>query len=190
MARVKLNPALATFLGQLGELVFKMRYGKMYASRKPEARPHVFTAAQKAAQGRFREATRYAKRVMADPEARVAYDMAAKEKDAPVQSVIIADFLRSPSIDEMDLTKYDGRAGSAMRIRASDDFDVVSVEVVISMSTGEVIERGMAILSSMKWGSWIYRATATVATGTRITVAATATDRPGNTSTKSVETQV
>ncbi len=61
MARVRLNPALASFLGELGDMVFKMRFGKVYVARKPEYRPRIFTPAQKDAQMRFRDATLYAR---------------------------------------------------------------------------------------------------------------------------------
>ena len=152
MARVRLNPALASFLGELGDMVFKMRYGKVYVSRKPVFTPRSFTEPQKAAQMRFCQATVYARHVMADPEEREPYEQAAKDEQTPVQNVIIADFLTAPIVDEIDLRGYDGQAGGAIRIRASDDFDVTGVTVSISGSEGEPIEHGAAVLSSMAWG--------------------------------------
>ena len=185
MARVSLNPALASFLGELGDMVFKMRYGKVYASRKPGYTPHPFTNAQKSAQMRFRQATVYAKRVMADPDERARYELAAKEKQMPVQNVIVADFLNAPSVDQIDLRGYDGRAGGTIRICASDDFDVTGVSISISLNEGEAIEHGAAVLSSMNWGRWVYTSTTSIPAGTHVRVEATATDGPGNTGMKS-----
>ena len=187
MARVRLNPALDSFVGEVGNLVFSKRYGRTYASEKPEITPQQFTEAQKAVHIRFHHATNYARIVMADVEAREPYESVAKEKGLPVQNVIIADFLRPPSIDQIDLNGYDGSAGGKIRIRASDDFDVTGVNVAISDSEGQVIEQGPAILSSMNWGRWIYTTTLSVPAGAHIRVEATATDRPGNTATKSEE---
>ena len=190
MARVRLNPALASFLGEVGDLVFKMRYGKVYAAQKPDSKPHSSTDAQKSARMRFRQATVYAKQVMADPEEREPYELAAKKKQTLIQNVIIADFLTAPSVDQIDLRCYDGRAGGTIRIRASDDFDVTGVTVSISGSEGEPIEHGAAVLSSMAWGRWVYTTTASIPAGTNVCVEATATDGPGNKATKSEDTVV
>ena len=185
MARVNLNPALGDFRGELGNLVFWERYGKKYASRKPDIRPRQPTDAQKEVHKRFRQATLYAKTVMADPEERSSYEMAAKERKLPVQNVVVGDYLTAPSVDQIDLSGYDGRAGGTIRIRASDDFDVMGVGVAISTSEGQAIEQGPAVLTSMNWGRWIYTTTTSVPAGVHVRVVATATDRPGNTATKS-----
>ena len=184
MAQVELNPALAIFRGELGNLIFKMRLGRMYVSRKPDSQPRILSPAQKSAQMRFRQATVYAKRVMADPEDRMPYELAAKEKQTLTQNVIIADFLTAPSVDQIDLSNYDGRAGGTIRIRASDDFEVTGVTVSISGNEGQPIEHGAAVLSSMKWGRWVYTTTTSVGAGTCLHVEATARDKPGNTTSK------
>ena len=180
MAQVELNPALAIFRGELGNLIFKMRLGRMYVSRKPDAKTRILSPAQKAAQVRFRHATVYAKQVMSDPERKTPYDLAAHERKTLTQNVIIADFLTAPLVDQIDLNDYSGRAGDTIRIRASDDFEVAGVTVSISGSEGQPIEHGAAVLSSMKWGRWLYTTTTSVAAGTQVRVEATATDKPGN----------
>lgn len=182
MAQVKLNPVLLCLLGQIGGFVYKTRRGKMYASRKPVFKPGHFNDAQKAVQVRFGRASRYAMGVMADPEARAPYDMVAKTIDASVQNLIVADFIEAPSVDEIDLRDYDGEPGSTIRIRASDDFDVMAVHVVVSGPAGEEIERGGAIPSSRELDCWVY--TATTSAPPHVRVEATATDRPGNKTTK------
>ena len=71
-----------------------------------------------------------------------------------------------------------------IRVRASDDFEVAGVTVSISGSEAQPIEHGVAVLSSMKRGRWVYTTTTSVAAGTQVRVEATATDKPGNTATK------
>ena len=187
MARVELNPALAIFRGEVGNLIFKMRWGRMYVSRKPDAKTRILSPAQKAAQVRFRQATVYAKQVMSDLERKTPYDLAAHERKTLTQNVIIADFLTAPSVDLIDARGYEGRPGGTIRIRASDDFEVAGVRVSISDGDGRTIEQGAATLSSMKCGLWVYAATESVPAGTRVRVQATATDGPGNTGMKAEE---
>ena len=64
---------------------------------------------------------------------------------------------------------------------------MTGVNVAILDSEGRIIEQGPAILSSMNWGRWVYTTTQSVSTGTHVRVEATATDRPGNTATRSEE---
>ena len=180
MAKVKLNPALISMLGKVGNLVYKMRYGSIYASRKPAAGTRHFNDAQRAVQRRFRAATDYGKALLADPVARSPYDVIARAKRKPVLSVMVADFLNAPVIDEIDLVGYDGQAGSTIRIRATDDFEVSLVEVLIYSASGERIEGGPATLRSGNSPCWVYKATTSVPPGTRVRVEATARDRPGN----------
>ena len=187
MARVEFNPALAFFRGELGNLIFKVRSGRMYVSHKPDPKPRVCTPAQRAARMRFGQATVYAKQIMSDPVRRKPYDLAAKGRGTLTQNVIIADFLTAPSVDLIDLREYNGRAGRAIRITASDDFEVAAVGVSISDGNGQTIEQGQAALSSMRCGQWIYTTAESLPPGTRIRVEATATDAPGNSGTKAEE---
>ena len=183
MANVKLNPIIQNVRGHIGDLIFRRSNGAVIIGRMPETRG-IFTDAQKAVQERFRQATIYGKMVMADEHARALYQEVAKKKGKPVFSLMIGDFFKAPSVDEIDLSSYDGQVGSKIRIRASDDFDVIGVTVVISDSTGALIEQGVAEKSAVDSGAWSYTASTSIAAGTAIRVDATATDRPGNKTTK------
>lgn len=65
----------------------------------------------------------------------------------------------------------------ASRIIATDDTEVVSVEVAIQMAAGDVVERGGA---GKVHGVWLYLAKCDAPAGARLTVTATAKDRPGH----------
>jgi hypothetical protein len=179
MAKVKLNPILEQVRGQVGDLVFK-RYGdEVVLSRKPDLTGHEWTEAQQATRERFRQAALYGRMAMADPEAKALYVEEAKAKGQPVFSLTIADFFNAPSVDEVDLSGYAGRAGDAIVIRASDDFDVARVEVALADVVGAAIESGAASEMPPDSGRWVYTATAAVPTGTTVRIAVTAVDRPG-----------
>ena len=58
---------------------------------------------------------------------------------------------------------------------ASDDFDVLGVDVALSDGAGNPIESGAAIETPANSSRWIYIATAAVATGTTVRIAVTTT---------------
>ncbi len=65
MAKVKLNPALEQFRGQVGDLVFK-RYGdEAVITRKPDMSNIVPSLVHLVRRGRFWQATVYGKLVLA-----------------------------------------------------------------------------------------------------------------------------
>jgi hypothetical protein len=183
MAKVKLNPVLEQFRGQIGDLIFK-RYGdETVISRKPDISGRELSPAQLAAQARFREAAIYGRMVMADPAAKALYDEAAQEKGKPVFSLTVADFFNAPEIHEIDLSTYNGVIGDEIGITASDDFEVTGVQVSLTDGDGNPIENGAAVETPANSGNWIYNATAAVASGTTVRIAVTASDRPGGTGT-------
>ena len=155
----------------------------MYISQKPAAGRH-FTEAQRAMQERFRKATSYGKAILTDPQARAPYDAAAKAKGKPVLSLMVADFLNPPTIEAINLGDYDGQPGAAIFIRATDDFEVTRVEVVIFSDSGERIEGGPARRESTSLAWWAYETTTSVPGGASVRVEAAATDRPGNRATR------
>jgi len=98
MAKAKLNPILESVRGTIGDMVLKQYGSRLVISRKPVWRNRTFSEAQRAEQAKFREAARYAKRLMADPRAREVYEDKARLQGKLVRSLIISDFLNSPSI--------------------------------------------------------------------------------------------
>ena len=163
----------------MGDLVFK-RYGEeVILSRKPDLEGVDPTAGQLAQRERFRDAVLYGKMVMADAQARALYEEAARAKGRPVFSLMVADFFNAPSVDEVDLSGYNGAVGDAIVIRAHDDFDVRGVSVALTQADGVAIESGAAVETPAESGRWVYVATVVVSPGTRVRIAVTAQDHPG-----------
>jgi hypothetical protein len=184
VAKVKTNPIIEQVRGQIGDLVFK-RYGEqVVVSRKPDMEGREPTAAQAAQREVFRQAALYGKVVMADPATKAIYEEAAKASGQPVFSLTVADFFNAPSVDEVDVSAYTGKAGDAIAVLAHDDFDVTAVQVAIAQANGTPVESGAATETPANSGRWVYTATAAVPTGTTVRVEVTATDRPGHTGTK------
>ena len=152
MAKVKLHPAIQFITGKMGEMVF--RHIKEEGKEKVELvdaptfkEDRVFTEKQLQRQEMMRQAVLYGKSVLVSDELRKQYEeKLIKEGKSRKRlfSLFTADFLNAPSIDEVDLSEYDGDAGDKIKIRAHDDFKVTKVEVGILDSDGNVLEKGEA----------------------------------------------
>ena len=65
---------------------------------------------------------------MADADAKAAYASKAGDTRSAF-NVAVADFFNAPNIDAIDLKAYSGTAGNSIRVRVTDDFRVVQVQV-------------------------------------------------------------
>ena len=94
MAIAILNPRYKHLRGAIGNIVVKHYGDKVVLTCKPVFRNRTFSPEQKACQQRFRQAALLAKRLMADPRVRRAYEEEARAKRKPARCLIIADLLR------------------------------------------------------------------------------------------------
>ena len=90
-------------------------------------------------------------------------------------------------VDEVDLSNYSGAPGDRIVVRAHDDFAVARLQVTVSDSNGQEIERGEAMETPPNGGQWMYTASATVAEGTLVRITVTASDQPGGMSQETFE---
>ncbi len=183
MAKVKLNPVLEAIHGRVGDLVFKEYNHHDIVTRLPDRTGIEPTANQVAQQDKFRLAVLYGKAVMADPEAKEIYDMAAADRGMSAFALSVGDFLVPPAIDEIDLSAYTGQVGQPIRIRASDDMEVRGVTITIRSQAGAVLEQGAAT-QTVGTGVWAYTTTTALAQGQSVSIEVGATDRPGHKSTR------
>src|SRR5512134_3423160 len=120
MTEVNLNPTVDGYRGAIGKLVFKKYKGRTIVCQKP-----TFTKppspAQIAERQHFKEAVAYAKFVLAEPSKHEFYEPIAKERDTSVYWLALSDFRKKPSIQRLDLSRYNGRMGDIISIRAVDD---------------------------------------------------------------------
>jgi hypothetical protein len=186
MAKVKLNPVLQKIQGKFGDIVFKRHNQNVVMSRKSDGGDKPPTEAQVAQRRKFLLATRYAKSVLNDSEKKAFYESAAKSSGTPVYALAVGDYLKSPVVDEIDLSGYTGKAGETIRIQAHDDFEVTGVEVAITDSNGAVLEQGAAV-SATDTLEWTYVTTTELPDGTQVSVTATAIDHLGHKGTKTAE---
>ena len=163
--------------GKIGDLlVFRQVDGKTVVSKVPRKTTTV-TEKQKQQRAKFQEAVIYSKAVMQDALQKEEYAKEAKEKGIQTNAVAIADFLKAPRIEEINLSEYTGKKNDIIKIKAFDDFKVKAVTVKIENADGTLVEEGNAVESGLYW---IYTAKQNNAdlSGDKITVRAT--DIPDN----------
>jgi len=126
MAKVKLSSALIRARGKMGNVVFRKYHDEVIMAQVPDMSGVTPSAAQTAHRGRFKLGVLYGRTVLADPVKKAIYEATAKAKGIPVFALTVADFMRAPVVDQIDLSTYTGKAGETIRITASDDFEVAA----------------------------------------------------------------
>ena len=131
MAKVTLSSSLMDAHGKMGNVVFRKHGDEHIMAHTPIVGDHVPTPGQAAQQQRFKLAAIYGSAVLADPAKKEVYAAKAKQKGITVFALCIADFLHTPSMDNIDLSTYTGKPGETITIQASDEVAVAGVAVRI-----------------------------------------------------------
>ena len=182
MAKITYNPAVRHLHGHLGKMVFKERAGQDIVAEKPDQVNQPNTPAQMAQRESFREASQWAKGVLADATVKAAYAAKAKADHSTPLAEAVKDWMIAPVVTAIDLSQYNKHVGDAILITAQDHFAVTGVAVAIEDSAHMAVEQGAATFDAAS-GSWKYVATVDASAKSGLTVTATASDRPGDTGT-------
>ena len=177
MAKIKLNDALAALQGKFGKVVFKQINGKFFATRYAKTQKPR-TEKQKAWNARFRRASLFAKAVKSDSRLRAFYEPIAKARNCRLREVVLSDAFGDPEIISVDFSRYAGHPGGVIRIRATDNYGVVSVHLWLRGPNG-ISESGDAVQEG-KTDVWLYTATTAMPPSSAIKVRVVASDRPQN----------
>jgi len=180
MAKTELNTALNSISGGIDNWVYRRLGNRTVICRRPRPSSRVSTA-QHDVREQFRLASDYADSVFADPVLRAAYEAIALSENRRLRPVVMADFLNPPVVNAIDLSGYHGAIGDPIKVKASDDAGVMSVNVVLRAEDDSLIEQGPAVLHA---GVWVYLATTAHAPGLPVNITATAVDRPGHSGSK------
>lgn len=177
------NPAVAGASGMLGNnFVYRRLAGdRLCMANRPKKRKGGLSARQDVVVDRFSDATYYAKNKTAIPEFKALYRKGINKNEGinSAYNVAINDYLKPPQIAGIDAKDYTGEAGQLIRVRATDDFMVESVTVIIVSAEDEVIEQGEAVARGKK-GLWRYATTVRNVNLKGRYVVAIAKDMPGN----------
>ena len=85
---------------------------------------------------RFRAASKFANSTLTDPAQNTRYSAAAARNGSTAYNVAVSDFMHSPGITEVNLTRHTRRAGQSIRIRGEEEMTgAAAVNVVIADGT-------------------------------------------------------
>ena len=171
----------------LGESVSVRKVSnRIVVKNRPKLKMGKPTDGQAAFQRKFRAASQYAKKQIAQPEANTLYAARINGKRDSAYRVAMTDYLTTPVVEAIDALLYRGVVGGVIVVTAFDDFMVTTVKIVITNAAGVVIEEGEAILDAMGNDKWQYKATIANPSLAGTKIQAVAYDRPGNTGTAQI----
>ncbi|MEO7702232.1 MAG: hypothetical protein ABIZ04_23640 [Opitutus sp.] len=183
MAKVKLNPALASIGGAIDGWVYRQQFGQTIIAAKPTVRADS-SPAQRERQEKFARATEYARDVLRDPLQRKSYQALATQRAKPVNALLIKNWLTPPTIVEVDLADFRGATGDVIRVLAHDDIEVVAVDVTVETAAKVPLLCGAA---RSVHGVWQYEVQQRLSVGPPMFIRITASNRAGRAATRSVE---
>jgi hypothetical protein len=189
MARIINNSFLEGVSGMVGKnFVVKRTPRGGVMSNKPKKRKKN-SPLQEAQVSRFTYGIQYSREARKRPGMKELYATGITLKKFSAHHVAVSDFLNAPEIHEVDAKDYHGNPGDIIRVRATDDFKVTSVKVIIMDADGKVIETGEAIPRGRK-GLWRMTATLQHTNVAGAVIKVEANDVAGNTTkaTFSIET--
>lgn len=145
MARVGKNIVTQGLSGMIGgTIVFRQVGDQTIVGQAPAKQDRTPSEDEKARRIKFGKAILYGKSAVSNPTSKELYQKQADDGQSAF-NVAVADFMHAPEIDEVDLSNYTGEIGSTIRVRASDDFQVIRVYVKIEGQDGVVFEEGEAV---------------------------------------------
>jgi len=185
MAKSKTNMITHGYHGKVGDhFVLRVRGTSSMICSKPDRSNVVLTQNQKDQTRRFSGSVNYAKNAMNDP-VKKAYYTALADKNVSAYNRAMADFLTKPWIDQIDAIDYAGHVGDKIRIIASDNVKVNSVNVSIRSSADVELETGACTFDSENM-NWVYIATTLQNPIAGLKVVAIVRDLPGHVVEKSL----
>ena len=148
MAEVRSNVFVRGVSGKVGDqfVLRILRDGRTILCNKPDFSNRKLSRDQKAHHRRFREAAAYA-RDAAQRQPIYAELAAGTMKNA--YNIALSDWFHAPEIHAVE------RQGNAIRIQASDDMRVTTVQVMILNEAGKTVEKGCAVQVNDAWWEYV-----------------------------------
>jgi hypothetical protein len=98
--KVILHPTIRQLSGKMGDVTFRVMYGKQTVMKTPDLFNVKWSKAQKAERSRFAKAIRYAKQAMAGPKIRAHYEKVGKQAGRQPFLVAVSDFMAGKNLLE------------------------------------------------------------------------------------------
>ncbi len=135
---------------------------------------------RKNANDQFRAANKWAKFILKQPGMKELYARGINSKLSNSHTVAVRDYYHAPEIHYINVQKYTGTKGDEIRIKATDDFEVVSLTVNVKSGKGKQLENGPAMRYGRKPAIWVYKVTVANPDVNGTVIKVTARDLPDN----------
>ena len=179
MSLIKNNPIMNGASGMLGKVVVYRQFrGKTLMCNRP-VKSRILTPHQQKMKSRFLEAVAFAKKQIADPVTKALYQPGPESKFTSAYAAALADYLKRPVVESVDVSGYQGNAGDVIVVKASDVARTLMVAVSVFGVDGNVIDHGDAV-ENVFTDSYVFRASHRNAFVRGSKVLVTVKDRPGN----------
>ncbi len=180
MSKVENNPLLRGVSGMIGgTIIFRTVRGQQQMVNRPKKRAGT-TDKQKVVTDKFKRASQYASRQIAQKASLALYQEGVTQKKHTPYLVAMSDYLISPEVANINFLSYDGKVGDVIVVTATDDFEVTAVKIIITAADGMEIEKGDAGPDLEQINQWAYKATKANLSLAGTVIRAVAFDRPGN----------
>jgi hypothetical protein len=148
MAKVVNNIFLRGLSGQVGGqfVIRRLKDGRTIVCKSPDFSQRKLSEAQKEHHQRVRQASAYAKPAS---KSNPIYARLAEGTMKNAYNVAMGDWFNPPVIQRL------GRYGTAIRIWATDDVQVVGVSVSVLDENGRVVEQGEALQGRGDWWEYV-----------------------------------
>ena len=182
MTQVKNNFSIEGISGKIGkQIVFRQVNGKTIIAARPHRNPttHPTLINQN---NRFRLASAYAKKALADPILKEEYTAEAKKRGIiNSYNMAVSDYMKTPEISQVNTSAYTGKQiKEPINIEVTDNFKIIAVKVSI-IRQSSIIEEGYATFTA---NIWQYYTTTLNPHLTDTKIVITASDRAQNQDTK------
>ena len=156
MARSSNNVLTRNYTGTVaGQYSLRMKGDQSILAGLPKPRKERSdTEKTKAVKRKFSLAVIYAKKAIANPELKAAYQAIAKKNQSAYNAAVL-DALKGPEIDNLRTDGYSGAAGQTLTVQATDNFRVTKVSFGLFAPNGSLLEEGDAIMDDNGF-DWIY----------------------------------
>ena len=188
MARIQLNPMILSLSGKIGGRIYRHNAdGSTSLCKLPSHDPNrVLSERELQTRKRFTRASAYCQVLKQDPEKLAAYQFVTQRRGpmARVYTTIMADILKPPSIDQLDLNNYQGHAGNTISLHARETVAIARLTLSLHDETAgqeiETAEKIYVVDDLAPSAFWPCTTTVSVPGGHTVRVTATAYDLAGN----------
>ena len=172
MALLAANSVLQGLTGMIGnQLVFRKHGDKTVVSKKPYRCRRRTSELQQLYLSKFKEASKYARTLLRDPDKYEHYTkLAKKHKKHSAYNLIISEYMLFIRIEEKETPKQGDKKRVVLTVTKKNNYKVDSVNVQLLSPSGETVAVGEA--NRISSSDWVFKLAAPPEKGSSIIVTA------------------